>query len=168
VTDNVVKCDSFDPLDYKLPTMEAVIQLLQPDNKDIAFTLTDTATDSNFTVTTAADSTSYSAFTRASGSTTSAPIQLILIDNQDAGLTPLAAGLAITSQAGGITNAIDASDPELVNAINIGSNDIAGTNFSVAGGSGNVIAGDVAVNGGDITVSSNIATTLFNTTTTNL
>ena len=53
------------------------------DNRDIAFTLANTTTDSNFTIAVADGSTSTSSFTRVDGAGTSDPSQLILIDNLD-------------------------------------------------------------------------------------
>ena len=72
------------------------------------------------------------------------------------------------SAAGGITSALDLSDPEIVNALSLGANDITATYFSLDGATGNVTSsGDMAVNGGDLTTTAATAT-LFNTGATNL
>jgi hypothetical protein len=137
------------------------------DNKDIAFTLSDTATDANFTVTTADGSTGYSAFTRANGTGTADPNQLILLNNLDTNRA-VPAGIKILSAAGGITTALDVSDAAIGNAISIGANDIAGTNFSVNGGTGSITsAGNIAVNSGSITTTTTTGN-VFNTNATTL
>ena len=137
------------------------------DANDIAFTLSDDATDSNFTVTTATGGTGHSVFQRADGAGTADPSQLVLIDNLDTNRAqPI--GLKVQSEAGGITTGIDLSDADLVNALSLGANDVSATNFSITGATGNITtAGDLAVNDGDITTT-NATGTLFNTNTTNL
>ena len=76
---------------------------------------------------------------------------LLMLDNADVD-TVVTTALAITSAAGNIQNAVDASDAEIVNALLFGLNDIVGTNLTIAGATGNLTtAGDLAVNGGDIT-----------------
>ena len=75
---------------------------------------------------------------------------LLTLDNADTD-TVVTTGLSITSAAGNMTNAIDASDAEIVNALLFGSNDLLGTNLNISGSTGNLTtSGDVAVNGGDI------------------
>jgi len=69
------------------------------DNRDIAFNLADTTTDSLFKVTTQTGSTGYSAFVRADGSGTIDPDQLVLIQNQDVDQA-LPIGLKIAGVAG--------------------------------------------------------------------
>src|SRR5207342_1815007 len=70
--------------------------------------------------------------------------------------------------AGGITNGIDLSDANIVNALSLGANDVVATNFSIVGGTGNITtAGDVAVNGGNLTTTSGTGT-IFNTGSTTL
>ncbi len=123
---------------------------------DIAFTLN----DASFTTTIADGSSNFVAISRASGAGTSDPAQLLLLDNLD---TDRAAPIGIKLQAagGGMTTAIDATDVEIVDALNVAANNIKGTtgnidfdNFDVIGSSGNITtAGDLAVNGGDITSS---------------
>jgi len=112
--------------------------------KDIAFTLADTATDSNFAVNIAANSTGYVAITRAAGVASADPAQLLLLNNANASRTQ-PVGLKIQSTSAGIATAIDASDPNIVTAVNVGANDIVGTtgnitltNFGVDGSTGNV------------------------------
>ena len=103
------------------------------DARDIAITLADTTTDSNFTIATAAGSTGSTAFSLTDGSNATPPSQLVLIRNNDTN-EPLAAGLKVTSAAGSITTGIDISGSNITNALSIGANAIAGTNFSVTGG----------------------------------
>lgn len=66
----------------------------------------------------------------------------LVIDNSDIDLA-IADGVLFVSAGGAITDAIDASDANIVNAINIGGNAIAGTNFSVTAG-GTVTAADIS------------------------
>ncbi|MFH1112052.1 MAG: hypothetical protein V1712_03205, partial [Patescibacteria group bacterium] len=108
------------------------------DARDIAFTLANTATDSNFGVTIADGSTSTVSISRANGAGITDPSQLLLLDNLDTDRS-VADGLKIQSAAGLISDGIDVSDAELVNAINVGDNNIVGTtplidfsNFDVA------------------------------------
>ncbi|MFA4937174.1 MAG: hypothetical protein WC575_02725, partial [Patescibacteria group bacterium] len=118
------------------------------DARDIAFTLADTATDSNFTVSIADGSTSYMSISRADGVGIADPAQLLLLDNLDTNRS-VADGLKIQSASGLISDGIDVSDAELVNAINVGDNNIVGTtplidltNFDVA------ITGNITVQAG--------------------
>ena len=94
--------------------------------RDIAFTLADTAADSNFVVNVADGSASTAMIARLNGTGTADPAQLLLLDNLDTNRS-IADGLRIQSAAGLINDAIDASDAELVNAINVGDNNIVGT-----------------------------------------
>ncbi|MGH9857101.1 MAG: beta strand repeat-containing protein, partial [Acidobacteriota bacterium] len=123
------------------------------DNRDIAFTLSDTTTDSNFNVTTAAGASGYSAFTLTDGTNTTPPSQLVLLDNRDTD-DALATGLRIQSESGSITTAIDVSDPEIVTALSTGDNDLSGSQWSINGSNGNIATnGDIAINGGNLTSS---------------
>ena len=90
---------------------------------------------------------------------------LLLLDNADTsgtGSTKVDNAILITNSGAitdGITDAIDASAAEIVNALNAGANNIIGTtgdinlsNFDVTGSTGNIVtAGDIAVNGDTIT-----------------
>ncbi len=84
--------------------------------------------------------------------------------------------LVAQTSTGAITDAIDVSDAEIVNAINVGANTILGTtgdidytNFDVVGSTGSITtAGDIAVNGGNVTTSNTGTATLFNTNATTL
>jgi hypothetical protein len=71
----------------------------------------------------------------------------IVIDNADADLA-IADGLLISSAAGGITDAIDVSDPEIVNAINIGSNLLVASGDQINDFTGN----GLAVSGNSLTL----------------
>jgi hypothetical protein len=125
------------------------------DNRDLSFTLADTATDSNFTVTTANGSTGSSVFALGAGSSTNVPNQLILVDNKDDNNT-LTSGIAVTSSGGGaITNGIDLSDAAIVNALSLGANDITSSHFTLTGANGNISTdGTLAVNGTSLTTTS--------------
>jgi hypothetical protein len=100
------------------------------DGRNISFTLTAQTTDPNFTITTAANAQGYTSISLADGANATPPAQLVLVENLDTNQV-LAAGIVVQSAAGAITTGFDASDAELVNALSIGSNAIAGTNFSV-------------------------------------
>ena len=140
--------------------------LTTTDARNISFTLADTATDSNFTITTADDSTGYTSFSRVDGTGTNDPSQLILIDNLDANRA-IAAGIKVQAAAGGITNALDLSDAEIVNALSLGANDITATQWSIAGSTGLITtAGDLAINGGDLTTTQTTFNLLNATATT--
>ncbi len=77
---------------------------------------------------------------------------LLVLDNADTD-TAVTNGVQITSAAGGITTAIDVSDPDITTALLFGLNDITGTNFSVTGSNGNFTsAGDATVQGGTVSV----------------
>ncbi len=127
-------------------------------NRDIAFTLADTTADSNFTITTATNSSGSVSIARADGSGTIDPAQLLLLDNLDADrVQPI--GLKIQAAGGGMTTAIDVSDPEIVDAISLGANNIVGTtgdinftNFDLTGSTGTITsAGNAILQGGSIT-----------------
>lgn len=128
------------------------------DARDIDIILANTTTDSNLDLVVADGSTSFVSFARANGAGTADPAQMLLVENQDLNRA-LPIGIKIQSAAGGMTTGIDASDAELVDAINVGANNIVGTtgdlnftNFDVTGATGNITtAGDLALNGGDIT-----------------
>jgi hypothetical protein len=137
------------------------------DNRDIIFNLSNTATDSNFRVQTAAGSTGFTHFFLADGDNATPAGQLVLIENQDTN-NVLGAGIKVQSAAGGITNALDLSDPEIVNALSLGANDITATNFAITGSNGNITtAGDLALNGGDLTTTNGSAT-IFNANATDI
>ncbi|HKX72477.1 MAG TPA: hypothetical protein VJM32_00505 [Candidatus Saccharimonadales bacterium] len=84
--------------------------------------------------------------------------QLLVLDNADVD-TAVTTALQISSAAGTIQTAVDLTDAEIVTALSVADNTIAGTtanldftNFDVTGATGNIVtAGDIAVNGGDIT-----------------
>ncbi|MEX1997649.1 MAG: MerR family DNA-binding transcriptional regulator, partial [Candidatus Andersenbacteria bacterium] len=134
------------------------------DNKDIDFVLANTTTDSNLDIVIATDSTSTVKITRAAGAGTANPSQLLLLDDLDADLT-IADGLKITT-AGVLTDAIDLSDAEIVNALNIGANNLitaattlasteldlldSGITLSELTDSGTLTATTVDINGGNI------------------
>ncbi len=130
------------------------------DARDLAITLANSVTtDANFTITIADDSTSTVSIARANGAGTNNPAQLLILDNQDA-TQAVSNGIVIQSAGGTIVDALDLTDAELVNALNVGDNIVLGTtatidfsNFDVAGNGNITSAGDVAVNGGDLTSS---------------
>lgn len=136
------------------------------DARDIDIVLANTTTDSLFDVVVADNSTGFVSFTRANGAGAADPAQLLLIDNLDTDRA-VGAGIKLQAAGGGMTTAIDATDAEIVDAINVGVNNIVGTtgnidftNFDVAGATGNVtMAGNLAVNSGTITSSGNINST---------
>lgn len=105
--------------------------------RDITYTLSDTATDSNLNVNTASGSTGYTAFNLHDGAGVNTPSQLIAIDNLDTDET-LPVGLKVQSESGGITTAVDVSDSEIGVALSVGTNDVVGTNWSINGSNGNV------------------------------
>src|SRR6185503_13468782 len=97
------------------------------------------------------------------GTNTTPPSQLVLIENLDTD-EALPAGIKIQSAGGAVTNALDLSDSDIVNALSLGANDVTATNFSITGSTGDITtSGDVAVNGGDLTTSG----TTFNLVNTN-
>ncbi len=139
------------------------------DARDIAFTLAPhvSTTDSNFTVTTANGSTGGTQFLRASGGSTNNPSQLVLIQNQATGALPI--GLKV---GGVVTTAVDLSDSNIVNALNLGGGNVLASKFSITGSTGNIsTSGTLTVDGGSIaTTISSSTINLFNTnaTTVNL
>src|SRR5690606_6417621 len=106
------------------------------DARDIDFTLADTATNSNFDIDLEGGNTV--SISRLDGVSAESPNQLLLLENLDTDLT-LNDGLLINVATGGvITDGIDLSDDQIVNAINVGANVILGstavidfTNFDV-------------------------------------
>lgn len=136
------------------------------DNRDIDVVLADTTTDSNLDVVVADNSSGFVSLSRANGVGTADPAQLLLVNNLDAD-RPLPVGIRLQAAAGGITTAIDATDAEIVTAINVAANDIVGTtgnidftNFDLVGSSGDITtAGNLAVTSGTITSAGNINTT---------
>ena len=121
--------------------------ILTSDNRDLSIELAKGSTvDSNFTVSVDTDSTSQVAFVRADGSGTADPSALVKIENQDTDrILPI--GLKIQSAAGGISTAIDVSDPNIVTGLALGASDVTGTNFSVAGSTGVVTSGGLTTAG---------------------
>jgi hypothetical protein len=117
------------------------------DAKDIDFVFADTATDSNFDIDLVADNTV--SISRIASASSESPAQLLLLENLDGDIT-VADGILFNSvNPGVITDAIDASDADIVNALNVGDNIILGTNavidfaeFDVAGGTGAVTIND--------------------------
>jgi hypothetical protein len=93
--------------------------------RDVAITLADSVTDGNFTITTATNATGFTTISRADGAGTADPSQLLLVDNLDVNRTQ---PVGIKLQAAfGLTTAIDASDAEIGDALNVGANNIVGT-----------------------------------------
>jgi hypothetical protein len=91
------------------------------------------------------------------GTDATPPAQLVLVRNTDITHTaPL--GLSVTSAAGGITTAFDASGANITNALAIGANAISGTNFSVTS-AGAVTAVGVSAGSGSIQGTGGIAIT---------
>ena len=129
------------------------------DARDIDIIFDDTAVDSNFDIDLVADNTV--SISRNASASSESPAQLLLLENLDDDITVADALLIQSTGNNDITDAIDASDTEIVNALNFGANTILGTtgnidmtNFDVVGSSGDVTtAGDVAINGGDLTSS---------------
>lgn len=125
------------------------------DARNISIILANTVTDSNFDISIADGSTGYASISRANGTGLADPAQLILVSNLDLDRA-VAAGIKIQSAAGGITNGVDATDANIVNALSVGTNDIVGTtgnitftNFGVVGSTGNVTAtGNLNLSGG--------------------
>ena len=132
-------------------------------SKDISFNL---ANNSNFSVTTAADATGYSIFREGSGSTTTVPNQLILVDN--AGALAVPKGIVIgNSGGGGITTGIDVS-AATTTGIALGGTAISGTNFNVNSSGDITTSGTINANGGTIATTSTGTVNLFNTNATGL
>ncbi|MGH9858234.1 MAG: beta strand repeat-containing protein, partial [Acidobacteriota bacterium] len=145
--------------------------LTTTDARDISFNLADTTTDANFAVNLAADNTV--SISREDGSSSEAPDQLLLLENLDTNLT-IADGLLVTVASGGvISDGLDVSDSDIVNAVNVGANTILGTtatidfsNFDLAGNGNLTTAGDVAINGGDLTTNQTTFNLINGTATT--
>jgi hypothetical protein len=131
------------------------------DGRDISFTLADTTVDSNFAIGIETGSTGFVSVSRGNGAGTADPAQLLLIQNLDTDRTQPVGISVQAATGGGMTTGIDLSDADIVDAINVGANNIVGTtgnidltSFDVVGSTGSITtAGDVAVNGGDITSS---------------
>lgn len=92
---------------------------------------------------------------------------LIRLDNIENTIGAVTDGILITSSSStdqDITDGIDVSHANILNAINVGANVVTGTtanidfnNFDVVGSSGDITtAGDIAINGGDITTSGDL------------
>jgi hypothetical protein len=133
------------------------------DARDIDFSLADTATDSNFDIALAADNTV--SISRSNNASSEVPAQLFALRNLDNDVA-VGTGLVVDSASGGITTALNVSDAEIVTALSSGTNDLVGTNWSIAGSTGNLqTSGDLAVGGGDLTTTAATAS-LFNTAVT--
>ncbi len=131
--------------------------------RDIDIVLANTATDSNLDIQIAADSTSTVSITRLDSSILSSPNQLLLLEDLDTVLN-VANGLTIQT-AGALTDAIDVSDAEIANAINIGANTILGTtgvidftNFDV-GATGSTTIATSNTSGADLAITNSVAYT---------
>ncbi|MBI2008846.1 hypothetical protein HYS84_00355 [Candidatus Saccharibacteria bacterium] len=159
------------------------------DARNLTLTFADTATDANLVVSTATGSTGFTTISRADGAGTADPAQLLLIDNLDLDRAqPI--GLKLQSAAGGLTTAIDATDPEIVTALAIGSNTITTTTTTIAAteldlldghdvalvdtndavataiiGSGALASGSIAAGFGTISTANTITGTTLNGTT---
>ena len=145
--------------------------LTTTDARDITFTLGDTTTDSDFAIGIATGSTSTVSISRAAGAGVTNPSQLLKLEDLDGDLT-IADGLLIET-AGVLTDAIDLSDAEIVNALNIGANIITGTtptinstgllslnttnNAAISTGSGLFTAGGALTVTGTLTANGNVA-----------
>src|SRR4029079_8233681 len=93
------------------------------------------------------------------GTNTTPPAQLLLLENLDTD-EALPAGIKIQAAAGGITNALDLSDVDIVNALSLGANDITSTHFTLTGSNGNISTDGTFTAGGNINANSGpIATT---------
>ena len=130
-SNNVTKCSSST---FTLQGAYDGGNTIATSGNDVSLTLNGS---DKFTVTTAAGGTGYSQFALADGSNGGPAGQLILVENQDTNQA-IASGIKIQSAAGGITNALDLSDPEIVNALSLGANDITASNFSLTGGTGDI------------------------------
>jgi hypothetical protein len=126
------------------------------DGRDIDFILDDDTTDSNFDIDIVADNTV--SISRAASASSEAPSQLLLLENLDDDVT-VGDGILIQSTGSNdITDGLDVSDSEIVNAVNVGDNNILGTtavinftNFDVDASGNAILAGTLAVNGDTIT-----------------
>ncbi|MEK7595867.1 MAG: peptidase G2 autoproteolytic cleavage domain-containing protein, partial [Patescibacteria group bacterium] len=101
-------------------------------NRDIDFILADVATDPNFDIDIVADNTV--SISRTDNASTEIPSQLLLLENLDTNMT-ITDGILYNVAAGGvITDAIDATDADIVNALNVGANTITGTSYTITAG----------------------------------
>lgn len=71
------------------------------------------------------------------GGSNGATESLLIVDARDTN-EAVTNGMLISSVAGAITNGINASDSDIVNALIAGANDLSGTNWSITGASGNL------------------------------
>ncbi len=121
---------------------------------DIAFTLN----NQNFTIANAAGATGSTTFSLTDGANATPASQLVLITNNDVN-EAVANGLTIGAAAGGITDGLDVSDTDIVNAINVGDNTILGTtavidftNFDVSSAGAITAASNATLQGGSLTL----------------
>jgi hypothetical protein len=104
--------------------------------KDFDLVLSDDATDSNFDIDIVADNTV--SISRIASLSAETPNQLLLLENLDSDIT-LPNGLLVGTGGGTevITNALNVSDADIVNALIAGANDLSGTNWLLNGATGN-------------------------------
>src|SRR5690606_21254079 len=88
-----------------------------------------------------------------------------LVENLDTDRV-IAAGIKVQSAAGAITNALDLSDAEIVNAVALGGNNITATNFSLDGGTGDITTSGVVNANGGVLATSATTGSVFDTTAT--
>jgi hypothetical protein len=138
-------CNS-NPSGVMLQQAYAAGNTISTTGNDIGFTLN---SGQNFTVSTTAGTTGSTTFSLATGASSSAPSQLVLVKNNNA-TQLLATGVSVQSAAGKITTAFDASGSNLTNALSIGTNAVAGTNFNVAS-LGDVTSGFTQLDGSSTT-----------------
>jgi fibronectin-binding autotransporter adhesin len=123
-SNNVVTCAAGSSSATLQSAYDAGNTIAATNARNIDFTLTDTGTDPLFSVQTASGGAGYSRLSLADGSGAANASQLLMVENLDTNLT-LANGVVVQSVGGGaITDALDLSDGEIVNAINIGLNNI--------------------------------------------
>lgn len=142
-------------------------------SRNISFTLGDTTLDSKFRVVSDPGTTGFMEIVREDGAASTDPAQQLLIDNQNSIRTqPI--GLKIQSAAP-MTSAIDLSDSEIVNAVNVGANTITGSGYLITSTSSgltvNATGSDLALtttSAGNITATPSSASGLFNVVTGNL
>lgn len=127
-------------------------------------TITLTNADGNLIINCAVPATDECLIVRASATGTQA--SLVILDAYHATATVTdALMIQATGATGVITDAIDASDAKIVNALNIGANSIAGTNFNVSA-AGAIVGVGVNYGAGSLVGTGDIAisTTKFNVT----
>jgi hypothetical protein len=139
-----------------LATFNADLDVTLADTENVSITNTVTGTNAVDVLSTVLTNNTASGVQRvallqnAAGSGTTEA--LLALDNADTD-TAVASGLQITSAAGGVTNAIDVSDADIVNALVFGANDISGTNFTLTGSNGSIdSAGNATLQGGVVTI----------------